>query len=182
MDRQQKYKPQSANPVFADGRTHQRPPEGTIAVGAWREDEGYSTGKLGAMYVGRNPLLDAAKHAELRATLELGQTRFNTYCSPCHGGAGNGMGIVAKKVPTWSAQNLHEARIVQYPDGEIFDVITNGRRSMKGYRTQISERDRWAIVAYVRVLQRKDLGLPPVGPAMASAAAPKAAPAVPAAK
>lgn len=156
MRRQQKYRPQSANPVFADGRTQQRPVEGTVAVGSFRDDEAYSTGITGTTYVGRNPLLDPSKHRELRATLELGQRRFNTYCSPCHGAAGNGMGIVSKKVPTWSAQNLHEARIVQYPDGEIFDVITNGRRSMKGYRTQISERDRWAIIAYVRVLQRKD--------------------------
>ena len=50
--------------------------------------------------------------------------------------------------------NLHDERIVNFVDGEIFHVITNGRRSMPGYRFQIPEKDRWAIVAYVRALQR----------------------------
>lgn len=156
MKRQQKYRAQSANPVFADGRTQQAPPDGVVAVGLLKEDEGYSTGKTGGMYVGKNPLLAEDKIGDLKATLELGQKRFETYCSPCHGRAGDGLGIVPAKVPTWKPQNLHEARLREYPDGEFFDVISHGRRSMKGYRFQISERDRWAIVAYIRVLQRKD--------------------------
>lgn len=156
MDRQQKYRAQSANPIFADGRTQQAPPEGTVAVGFLKEDEAFHTGKTGGMYVGKNPLLAEDKLSDLKATLELGQKRFTTYCTPCHGRNGDGKGIVPAKVPTWSPQNLHEARLREYPDGEFFDVISNGRRSMKGYKFQIPERDRWAIVAYIRVLQRKD--------------------------
>lgn len=54
--------------------------------------------------------------------------------------------------------NMHDERIVSFVDGELFHVVTNGRRSMPSYRFQITEKDRWAIVAYVRVLQRAWLG------------------------
>jgi len=47
-----------------------------------------------------------------------------------------------------------EDRVVQFADGEIFNVVSNGRRSMPTYKFQISVEDRWAIIAYVRVLQR----------------------------
>ena len=55
---------------------------------------------------------------------------------------------------TWIPGNLHDDRIVNFVDGELYHVITTGRRSMPAYRFQIPERDRWAIVAYVRALQR----------------------------
>jgi mono/diheme cytochrome c family protein len=55
---------------------------------------------------------------------------------------------------TWVPGNLHDERIVNFVDGELYHVISMGRRTMPGYRFQISERDRWAIVAYVRALQR----------------------------
>jgi len=54
----------------------------------------------------------------------------------------------------WVPGNLHDERIVNFVDGELYHVITNGRRSMPGYRYQIAEQDRWAIVAYIRALQR----------------------------
>ena len=160
MDRQHKFRAQSANPNFADGRTQHLPPEGTVAVGLLKEDESFYQGNSGGMYVGRNPLtLD-------KATFELGQKKFNTYCSPCHDRSGSGHGVVWKKLPTFAPANLHEDRIRAYPDGEYFDVISNGRRAMKGYKTQIAERDRWAIVAYIRVLQRQDGALADVPPTL----------------
>ena len=58
----------------------------------------------------------------------------------------------------WIPGNLHDERIVGFVDGELFHVVTNGRRSMLSYRFQIIEKDRWAVVAYVRVLQRAWLG------------------------
>ena len=57
-------------------------------------------------------------------------------------------------VPTWQPSNLTEDRVVQFADGDIFNVITNGRRTMPAYSFQVSVEDRWAIIAYVRVLQR----------------------------
>ena len=157
MDRQHKFGAQSENPFFADRRTQRRPVEGTVAVGLLKEDAVFHTGRQGAMYAGLNPLFPYDK-----ATLEHGQKRFETYCSPCHGRSGNGGGIVGKRagpvlVPS-SLINLDKANGVVvrgYTDGEVFDVVTNGRRTMKGYKYQISARDRWAIIAYVRVLQRQ---------------------------
>ena len=159
MDRQHKFGAQSENPLFGDKRTQRRPPEGTVAVGLLKEDEAFHTGRGGNMYVGLNPLAPYDK-----ATLEHGQRKFNTYCSPCHGQAGNGGGIVAKRagpvlVPTNLINTNNEGgkiRLIRgYTDGEIFDVVSNGRRTMKGYKYQVSARDRWAIIAYVRVLQRQ---------------------------
>lgn len=159
MKRQHKFRAQSANPNFADGRTHQLPPEGTVAVGLLNADDAFYQGQVGSMYVGRNPLTYD------KATFELGQKKFNTYCSPCHDRTGSGHGVVWKKLPTFAPANLHEDRIRAYPDGEIFDVITNGRRTMKGLKTQITPRDRWAIISYVRVMQRQDGALADVPPA-----------------
>jgi mono/diheme cytochrome c family protein len=102
----------------------------------------------GSMYVGRMPV---AVTPEL---LHQGQLRFNTYCSPCHDQTGSGRGIVPTHIPTWQPSNLTEDRLVQAADGDIFNVITNGRRTMPSYKFQINVADRWAIISYVRLLQR----------------------------
>ncbi len=160
MKRQHKFRAQSSNSNFADGRTQHLPPDGTVAVGLLKEDAAFYQGNTGGMYVGRGPLpFD-------KATFELGQKKYNVYCAPCHDRTGGGHGVVWKKLPTFAPANLHEDRIKAYPDGEYFDVISNGRRTMKGYKTQITERDRWAIVAYIRVLQRQDGALADVPPAL----------------
>jgi len=157
MDRQHKFGAQAENPFFADKRAQRRPVEGTVAVGLLKEDGVFHTGRQGNLYAGLNPLAPYDK-----ATLELGQKKFNVYCAPCHSASGNGGGIVGKRagpvlVPSSLINTDAKAGVVvrAYTDGEIFDVVSNGRRTMKGYRYQISARDRWAIVAYVRVLQRQ---------------------------
>ena len=154
MRRQEKYKPQQASILFSDGRASRRPPEGTVARGFFKDADVMHTGLEGpALYAGKNPI---AIDADL---LKLGQTRFNVYCTPCHDRAATGHGIVALKTPTWQPANLHDDRIKQMADGEIFTVISAGRRSMPSYRYQIaSEKDRWAIVSYVRALQRMSSG------------------------
>ena len=151
MDRQQKYKPQAANAFFADGRASRRPVPGTVAIGHLKEDDAFSTGVKDGMYVGRNPLpID-------KATLARGQQRFNIYCSPCHDRTGSGHGIVAQK-SSWLPANLNDDRVRQMNDGEIFNVASYGRRSMPAHRFQVDDKDRWAIVAYVRALQRASAG------------------------
>jgi cytochrome c5 len=153
MDYQGRYEPQGdrtfhgGKPIFSDARASLRPVEGTVARGSLVNDEPFNTGVDNNMYIGRNPL---KVDAEL---LQYGQRRFNTYCSPCHDRTGQGRGIVAQRA-TWIPTNLQEPRAKQMNDGEIFNVITNGRRSMPPYKFQIVSRDRWAIVAYVRALQR----------------------------
>ena len=88
------------------------------------------------------------------ALLERGRQRYGIYCQPCHDARGDGRGILFQRgnVPT---ATFHEAKILKYPDGQIFDVITNGMGLMSGYRWPIPPADRWAIVAYVRELQRE---------------------------
>jgi mono/diheme cytochrome c family protein len=150
--RQAKFKPQGMTGLFADGRDSRRPPEGIVARGHLAEDTPYYTGMEGAMYTGKNPE---------RITMELlkkGQAKFNTYCSPCHDRTGTGQGIVPQHAPGWQPANLMDDRIVQFADGEIFHVVTNGRRSMPAYRFQVAVEDRWAIIAYLRGLQRAATG------------------------
>jgi mono/diheme cytochrome c family protein len=134
-------------PKFKAQTLPARPVPGTVAQGQLKEDEAYSTGISGGMYIGRSPL------AINRETLLRGQERFNIYCAPCHGQTGSGHGIVALR-SGWLPGNLHDPRLKNMTDGELFWVIANGRRTMPAYRFQAPESDRWAIVTYVRALQR----------------------------
>ena len=152
MKRQYKSKPQTESHFFGDHRASRMPVPGTVARGFLKEDAAYFTGAVAGQYVGRNP---ETINADL---LKLGQMKFNTYCSPCHSRIANGKGIVPLKEPTWQPTNLHEDRVKAMVDGEIFSIITQGRRSMPSYRFQIVEKDRWAIISYLRALQRTTSG------------------------
>ena len=152
MKRQDKSKPQTESLFFGDHRASRMPVPGTVARGFLKEDAAYFTGAVAGQYVGRNP---ETINADL---LKLGQMKFNTYCSPCHSRIANGKGIVPLKEPTWQPTNLHEDRVKAMVDGEIFSIITQGRRSMPSYRFQIVEKDRWAIISYLRALQRTTSG------------------------
>ncbi len=154
MENQEKYKPQSSSPLFSDGRSNRRPPAGVVARGHLKDNDILNTGFTPAgLYTGKNPLPVSEE------LLKTGQARFNTYCTPCHDKQGTGKGIVALRTVTWQPSNLIEDRVKGLADGDIFDTITNGRRSMPAYKFQIqSIQDRWAIVAYVRALQRAASG------------------------
>lgn len=150
MRRQPKYLPQGASPLFADGRASRPPVPGTVARGELNADPVFYTGMRDGNYVA-NPLpIDMD-------VLKRGQERFNIYCAPCHDRTGEGKGIVAQRA-SWPAINLHDQRIHDMADGQIFDTITHGKRTMPAYRFQIPGHDRWAIVAYVRALQRSTSG------------------------
>jgi len=165
MDRQLKLRPIEPNGFFANGRSSQTHPEGTIArstaiqtaAGAVMPYEdspvntGYKTGTTN--YIELNPM---AINAEF---MKRGQQRFTINCAPCHGQLADGNGIT-KKYGMAVVANLHDKRIVEMPDGEIFYVITHGSPSklMQGYAAQVDVQDRWAIVAYLRALQLARLG------------------------
>ncbi len=147
MDSQNKFKAYGENDFFEDRRDMRHPPEGTVAQGELREDEAYYLGQVGDTVVGKIPV---------PITLELmerGQDRYNIYCSVCHGEAGMGDGVVIKRgfIPPPS---LHDQRILDLKDGDLFNIITNGIRNMPAYRKQVPVADRWAIVAYIRALQK----------------------------
>jgi mono/diheme cytochrome c family protein len=147
MDVQPKYLPQAESAFFYDGATMRQPLAGTVARGHLLASPELETGRgEDGAFVTANP------HADRENLVHRGQERFGIYCAPCHGGSGNGRGMLFERAGVQSA-DLHEARIVAYPDGQIFDVVTNGLGLMSGYRYPISAEDRWAIVAYVRQLQ-----------------------------
>ena len=148
MDNQEKYKALGANEFDPDGANMRQPVAGTIARGNLREDVQYYTGKDAAgKLIAKNPVpltMDIMKR---------GQDRFNIYCSPCHSRVGDGKGIMVQynMIPPPS---FHDERLRTAEDGHFFDVMTNGIRNMQPYRSQVPVSDRWAIVHYIRALQR----------------------------
>lgn len=156
MDQQPKFRPQSANPMFLDGRAMRPSVAGTVARGELREDDHFYRGIVGGDWAATFP----AAAPVTPALLKRGQQRFDIYCAPCHGLDGYGNGVVARRADklqqgTWVQPSSYHTDIVRgRPVGHIFNTITNGIRNMPAYGPQIPENDRWAIVAYVRALQR----------------------------
>jgi mono/diheme cytochrome c family protein len=149
MDDQPKVRPQAASDFFYNGASMREPVPGTIAIGGLKENTAFFTGR-GA----NGQFVAAIPHPVDDALRARGRERYEIYCQPCHDARGDGRGILFQRgnVPTAS---FHQEKIQQYPDGQIFDVITNGQGLMAGYRWPIPPADRWAIVAYVRELQRE---------------------------
>ena len=153
MDRQPKIRPQTASAFFADGRASRLPVEGTVARGSAFLEAPINTGLITGTtnFVAVNPL---------KVTPELmarGQQRYQIYCAPCHSPLGDGNGII-KQFGMATVVSLTDPRIVAMSDGEVFHVVTHGRKTMGPYASQIEIEDRWAIVAYVRALQLSALG------------------------
>jgi hypothetical protein len=141
MGNQPKNKPLSPSDFFADGRSVRTPVENTVSRSSMDNDQLMVTKDSTNFPM---PVNDAL--------LERGQERYRIFCSPCHGIQGDGIGMIVmrgmKSPPTY-----HQDRLRQAPNGYIYDVITNGFGQMYNYAAQVSPRDRWAIVAYVRALQ-----------------------------
>jgi hypothetical protein len=91
-----------------------------------------------------------------RELLERGQQRYQINCLPCHGPAGDGKGITSKYGMVAMA-NFHDKRLIDMADGEIFNTITHGKNLMGAYGPNVVVEDRWAIIAYVRALERSQL-------------------------
>lgn len=164
MEFQLKLRPQKPNGFFANGISSQLPVAGTVprstpiqtASGPVFpfQDAPVNTGRMigTTNFVENNPLPVTA------ALLRRGQQRFTINCSPCHGATAEGDGITRKIGAMAVVANLHDKRIVELADGEIFYVITNGRNLMGSYGANITVEDRWAIIAYLRALQLARLG------------------------
>ena len=169
MDNQPKVRAQAASPFFFNGAAMREPIPGTVAIGGLKEDAAFFTGK------GADGQFVTASPVPVNDTVVArGRDRYRIYCQPCHDPRGDGKGILFQRgsVPTAS---FHQEKVLKYTDGQIFDVITNGFGLMAGYRWPIPPADRWAIVAYVRDLQRAQAARRPA--AVEPAAAPAAKPA-----
>jgi mono/diheme cytochrome c family protein len=156
MDNQQRFKSQQADSWFADGRAMRLPVEGTVARGRLDLDTHYTEGLVNGTYADTFPDRVEITHQ----LIERGAQRYGIYCAPCHGLSGQGDGIVARRADrlqqgTWvPPSSFHVEPASTRPVGHIFNTISNGIRSMPSYGSQIPVEDRWAIVAYVKALQR----------------------------
>jgi mono/diheme cytochrome c family protein len=167
MDDQPKVLPQTASDFFFNGSSMRDPVPGTIALDGLKEDAAFFTGKgADGQFVATIPVTndDALK--------ERGRQRYVIYCQPCHDARGEGKGILFQRgnVPTAS---FHDEKILKYADGQIFDVITNGMGLMPSYKWPITASDRWAIIAYIRELERRRPAGAAGAPAVAQASADK---------
>jgi mono/diheme cytochrome c family protein len=143
MARGAAYKAFAPNPATKDGLTLQRPVPGTIARG-YRPFH-YLAGEQEAVRAGRelaNPFRATA------ATLEEGKALYQIYCAVCHGERGLGDGPIAGKIP--APPSYKSERLLEFPAGRLFHVITMGSGKMPAYAAQLAESDRWKVVTYVR--------------------------------
>ena len=165
MAKQPHYGPQQPSALFGDGRAMRPPPPGTIARNVEPTDSHFTQGMVAATDDrGANVMRFATS---LPATIEInprllhrGAQMYAAYCAVCHGHDGYGDGPVniralELKEPGWvAAMSLHEPAVAAQADGYLFSVITHGVRTMPPHGSMIRRADRWAIVAYLRVLQR----------------------------
>jgi hypothetical protein len=149
MDYQEKAQAQEESAFFYDGMVMRLPVLGTVARGDLDRDPRVETGRDAA-----GELLASSPIPVDEALLQRGAERYDIYCRPCHDPRGNGRGILFEygRVPTAS---FHDEQRRGYPDGRIFEIITNGSGLMRGYQWPIPPEDRWAIIAHVRRLQQE---------------------------
>lgn len=163
MDWQEKYQPQGENGFFADRRNDRPVVAGTISRGnaaqmveVFSADIEYAPAKNPSFFSGKDEAGNWIKEFPLEVThelMELGQEKFNTFCYACHGKSGDGNGIT-KKYGMVATSSYHDDRIKEMAIGEIFNTATHGFGQMNGYGTKLSPRERWAVILYVRALQR----------------------------
>jgi mono/diheme cytochrome c family protein len=172
MKRQSKVKYQKPSEFFADGRAARPPVQGTIPMGYdipghptqnlevpndissplgefTAGTDYYNTGKMGDQWGTGFP-------PQIPVTMELlkrGQKEFQINCAVCHGATGQGNGITSK-YGLLSIANYHQDKFRQMADGQIFNTITNGKDTMMAYGDKVTVKDRWAIISYIRALQR----------------------------
>ena len=161
MDNQHRLRAQSTSQLFADGRGMRPDVPNSIAQGELRNDAHLYDGVVNKQWAESFP----EQTPVTRRFVERGRERYNIFCSVCHGHSGYGDGMVHRRAmllmeggingTTWVApKSLHDPTIRQQPPGQLYNTITNGIRTMPSYGSQIPVKDRWAIVAYIKALQK----------------------------
>lgn len=154
MKHQPKPYAQGTSAFFADGRADRMPVAGAVQRGMLRDDEHLDHGKTATGAFARG--FPAALPVDFKL-LERGKDRYTIYCAPCHGAIGDGNGIT-KKYGMGATPTYHDDRLRQIAEGEIYQTITNGKNNMLSYADKLVPADRWAVIAYVRALQRAQTG------------------------
>lgn len=167
---QPKYKPLTPTELFADGNSSRPQVRGTVARSAGalagsssgREDDvslPATAGPVMGVDAAGGPLAPGTEPVYVNplpvtsALLARGRERFDIYCAPCHSIAGDGDGMIARRgFP--APPSYHTDRLRNAADSHFYQVITNGYGVMYPYADRIAPQDRWAIVAYIRALER----------------------------
>lgn len=146
MKDQPRYDPLESSEFFADGLSARPLVEGTVAYASSPADPSIEK------FLVNGKLVDRLPFELTRADLERGQEQFNIFCSPCHGAAGHGDGMIVRRgftpPPSYHIQRLREA-----PLGHFYEVMTNGWGAMYSFNDKVAPVDRWRIAAYIRTLQ-----------------------------
>jgi mono/diheme cytochrome c family protein len=146
MYEQPRYAPLAPSPLFADGRSARPAPEGAMAARGGVL-AGTSSGRHGTV-----PGEALPRPPVDLALLRRGRQRYEIFCAPCHGLAGDGDGEVAQRgFP--APPSYHQPRLRSAPDEELYAAIRDGYGVMPAYGDRLGEADRWAVVAYLRALQ-----------------------------
>jgi hypothetical protein len=147
MADQPRYEPLEASSFFPDNRSVRPLPTGAIARGFLAEDEHLYTGRANGQPATTFPFEITEE------ILTRGRERYNIFCAPCHDQTGAGNGMAVRRGFRRPPPSFHIDRLREAPVGHFYDVISNGFGAMNDYAAAIRPHDRWAIVAYVRVLQ-----------------------------
>ncbi len=146
MWNESRLKPLEAMPVDGDQSSSRPLVPGAVARGDLPVGEPSAAGREGGKLMAKIPF------PVTRAVLERGQERFNIYCSPCHSRIGDGQGMIVQRgfphPPDYAIPRLRTA-----PVGHFYNVMKNGYGVMYSYASRVPPNDRWAIAAYIRVLQ-----------------------------
>ena len=168
MDRQPKLRPMEPNGFFKNGMSSQPLVEGTVArseaIDLGEGKKVYPFEKDHVVVSGFASGTNTVASIPIPVTSQLmarGRTKYNISCLPCHGGQGDGNGVV-KYFGFGAIKDLHDPNVVKLNDGQLYRAITvgnlEGKGEMKGYANTLDVTDRWAVVAYVRALQLSRLG------------------------
>jgi mono/diheme cytochrome c family protein len=164
MERQPKLRPLTANAFFDNGMSSRLPVAGTVArsqpirvgenlIYPWQDTPlttGLVTGTTNFVELNPLPVTDELLHR--------GQQVFDITCAACHSKVGDGNGTPKRIGAMAVVGNLHDKRIVELADGELFNTISYGKNLMQGYAATMPIQDRWAAIAYLRALQLSRLG------------------------
>ncbi len=152
MENQPRYNPLSASDIFPNGQSARTFPEGSVPYTA--QGSANDPALTGNTLKG-DPLGDIPVPVT-KELVAMGQDRYNTYCMPCHGATGKGDGKAVSLFGFPKPPDLLSDDAKKMPNGEIFDVITNGRDKMYSYGYRVKAPERWAVIAYIRAMQMKN--------------------------
>jgi hypothetical protein len=143
----QPYKrPLEPSNFFDDGMASRPVEPGTVARTGREQNDQQFNGKVDGK------LVDTFPFEVTMEVLARGQERYEIFCSPCHDRLGTGQGMIVRRGFT-PARSFHETRLREAPPGHFFEIMTQGFGPMPSYANQLSEHDRWAVIAYIRALQ-----------------------------